>query len=76
MANLMAVEAMSDGLIEGWTKLGLFALVLTFVLGLVFLLMKFSKRAEKPGGRKRRVDGMNREQRRYERSIKRRKRGH
>jgi hypothetical protein len=65
---------LDDGLIEGWTKLGLFVLILIGFLGWIFLMIKLTKRREKSANRKRHSYGMNREQRRAERAMKRRKR--
>ncbi|CAN5706863.1 hypothetical protein BH18ACI4_BH18ACI4_27400 [soil metagenome] len=50
----MLVETLSEELLEGWTKFGVFALILAFVFGLVFLLMKVSAWKEKSRSHKRR----------------------
>lgn len=70
----MLVETLSDELLEGRMKFGVFALILAFVFGLVLLLMKVSAWREKSGSHKRRATGLNRKQRRHEQASK-RKRG-
>lgn len=71
MANVMSVATLSEELLEGWQKLGVFALILAFVFGLVFSLMKFSKWQEKSQRHKRSAPGLNRKQRRQEQARKR-----
>jgi hypothetical protein len=66
--------ALDNGLVEGWTKLGLFALIMSGFFLWIFLMIKLTNRRAKVGNRKRRNYGMNREQRRAERAKKRRKR--
>lgn len=73
--SVMLVETLSDELLEGWTKLGVFALIVAFVFGLVFLLMRISSLKERSPGHKRRVTGLNRKQRRQEQASKRKRGG-
>ena len=71
----MLIATLSDEFLEGWTKLGVFALIVAFVFGLVFLLMRVSSLKEKSRGHKRPVAGLNRKQRRHEQATKRKRRG-
>ena len=70
----MLVNILLDEFLEGWTKFGVFALILAFVFGLVLLLVKVSAWKEKSRSHKRRITGLNRKQRRYEQAGKRKRR--
>lgn len=71
----MLVETLSEESIDGWTKFGLSLLILAFIVGLVFSLMKFSEWSEKSRRHRRRVTGVNRSLRRKEQATKRKRRG-
>lgn len=70
----MLVATLSEELLEGWEKLGVFALIMAVFVGFVFSLMKYSKWREKSHSKKRRLPGLNREQRRREQASKRKRR--
>ncbi len=71
----MLVETLSEELFEGWAKLAAFALILAFVFGLEFSLMKVSEWKEKSPRHKRRIKSLNRKQRRYKQASTRKRRG-
>ena len=70
----MVVAVVLQELVEGWTKLGVFALILAFFFVFLFSLMKVSEWREKAHKHKPRIVGLNRRQRRSEQANKRRRR--
>ncbi len=70
----MIVALLLQDLLEGWTKLGVFALILAFFFVFLFSLMKVSEWRDKVRKHKPRIAGLNRRQRRSEQANKRRRR--
>ena len=66
----MVVAMFLQELLEGWTKLGVFALILVFFFGFLFSLMKFSEWKGKARKHRPRIVGLNRRQRRSEQARK------
>ena len=66
----MVIAVLLQELLEGWAKLGVFALILAFFFIFLFSLMKFSEWRDKARKHRPRIVGLNRRQRRSEQARK------